>query len=313
MKRQIIIVVNPYCHQGKGWQRWMNIRDDVNRRLGLSASEIILEKGVVLEDTLSPVLDSNQTIIISAGGDGSIHYLVNYLLSLPQQQLEQITIGAIGLGSSNDFLKPYESKIQGIPVRININGPALQHDIGVVDYSCANGEAKRKYFIVNASFGVTAEANWKFNHPGPVLQWLKRTSTASAILYTAVSTIFQHHNTDCIVQFNQQEYKTAITNVNILKLPFVSGSFYYKQPIQRDDGWLSLNICSQMNRWEMITALHYLQHGIFNSSQKKQIAYGTSFQLSSASPVVFECDGETGWSDSVTISARPRVLNVLKS
>jgi diacylglycerol kinase (ATP) len=313
MKRPIIIVINPYCHQGKGWKRWMNIREDVNRTLGLSTSEMILEKGVVLKNTLEPILTNDRTIIISAGGDGSIHYLVNYLLSLPQQQVEQTTLGAIGLGSSNDFLKPFESKILGIPVRINVNGPALQHDIGVVDYSCANGEAKRKYFIVNASFGVTAEANWKFNHPGPLLQWLKRTSTASAILYAAVSTIIQHHNTDCTLHFNQQVFKTAITNINILKLPFVSGNFYYKQQIERDDGRLSLNLCSQMNRWEMVTALHNLQHGIFASSEKKQTAYSTTFQLSSSSPVVFECDGETDWSDSVIISVKPQVLKVLKS
>lgn len=313
MNRSIVILINPYCHEGKGWKRWTAIRNEVLQTLGYPATEIVLENGFLLQDALHTLPGSGESIILSAGGDGSIHYLVNYLLTLPKEQIHKLLLGAIGLGSSNDFLKPFSDKILGIPVRMNINGPVLRHDIGVVDYVNDTGDLNRKYFIVNASFGVTAEANWKFNHPGVVLKWLKRTSTASAILYTAISTIVHHQNTECTIKFNQRKIDTAISNINVLKIPYVSGSFYYKQPIQRDDGLLSVNICSQMSRREMIASMNKLQEGSFTGSAKKQTAFSTSFQLTSSRPVVFECDGETELASSVNISVQPRILHVLNS
>ena len=84
MQQQILFIVNPYCHQGKGWKRWLSVRDEMQRRMPAVTKEIILEKGLFLQDSLEPVLEASaQTCLISAGGDGSIHYLVNYLMGLP--------------------------------------------------------------------------------------------------------------------------------------------------------------------------------------------------------------------------------------
>lgn len=313
MRQQNLIIVNPYCHQGKGWKRWLSVSDEVQRRMPAGTKEIILEKGSSLQDTLGPVLeDSAQTCVISAGGDGSIHYLVNYLMSLPVTVREKMLIGVIGLGSSNDFLKPFGEKINGIPVRINTDRPSIRHDVGLAEYSNGNG-ILRKYFIVNASFGVTAEANWNFNHPGKLLQFLKKTTTSGAILYTALKTILLHHNQTCTLRYNDNEYQTAVSNINILKIPFVSGSFFYKQPIAPDDGRLSVNICSEMTKWELINVMQMLQKGQFNMRGKTRSAFSTRFQLSSQEQVVFECDGETDQSDRVTISILPHALHVLKS
>src|SRR5687767_3324052 len=101
-----IIVVNPDCHQKKGWKRWLSIRDDIYRYLPGSIEEIVLEQGTFMNQRLAPLLlQEGKKLLISAGGDGSINYLVNYLIKEKQKDLPSITLGAIGLGSSNDFLK----------------------------------------------------------------------------------------------------------------------------------------------------------------------------------------------------------------
>ena len=73
---------------------------------------------------------------IAAGGDGTINYLLNEILSNPSKTIiDEIQIGAIGLGSSNDFHKPmYSSRlINGIPCKVDFTNTE-ERDIGCITY-----------------------------------------------------------------------------------------------------------------------------------------------------------------------------------
>ena len=104
-----------------------------------------------------------------------------------------------------------------------------------------------------------------------------------------------------------------MSNINVLKVPFVSGSFFYDQPILRDDGNLSLNICYDMSKVELLAVLSKLQKGEFSATQKTKSAVVKKCLVSSDKPIIFECDGETEKSDSIQISVLPNVLNVLEN
>lgn len=307
-----VVIVNPYCHEGKGWKRWLRIRDEVNQKLSVPVKEVVIEKGLSLEEVFSALHDlSANTCIISAGGDGTIHFLVNYLLAYKQKQLESISVGAIGLGSSNDFLKPFGEKIRGIPVRISCDSGSSMHDVGVVSYSNNKSREYKKYFIVNASFGVTAEANWKFNHPDLFLKFLKKYFSEAAIGYTAISTILKYRNTQGTLSYGNKKFLTSISNINILKIPYVSGSFHYKQSITRSDGNLGLNVCFNMSPWELISVLGRLKNGSFPASSKTLSEFIQEFHFTASNPFVFECDGETEKTDTISISIMPHALKVL--
>src|SRR5688572_20415700 len=105
MQQQVYIFINPHCHQQRGWKRWLSIKSDVLRQHP-GAVEIVTEDVKDLEIHLNKILQSPEpSCFISAGGDGSIHALVNILLHARDIGNKQILLGAIGLGSSNDFLK----------------------------------------------------------------------------------------------------------------------------------------------------------------------------------------------------------------
>ena len=272
--QKAVIIINASCHQGKGWKRWQSIRGEVLQRLPAGCKEVVLEKGVILKELLQPHLGQNErTLIVSAGGDGSVHYLVNHLLKDGKEYASNVTLGAIGLGSSNDFLKPFGEKIKGIPVRINCGNGSLLHDTGMATYLDDANLEQKKFFIVNASVGVTAKANWNFNNPGFFLRMLKKQATGAAIVYTAVSTILGHRNQNLSLSFNERMLITSVSNINILKIPFVSGSFFYKQPVLPDDGQLALNICMNMSKRELLSVLNHLQKGNFTASNKTITQY----------------------------------------
>lgn len=303
------IIINPHCHQGRGWKRWQAIRNEVLKQIP-GSTEIVTENTDDLGWQLSHIFNSNEeSHIISAGGDGSLHQLCNELLRNGRQ--DKHIIGAIGIGSSNDFLKPFQSFVNNIPVRTNINKPCIAQDVGKVKFIDENNLKKEKFFIINASFGATAEGNWNFNNPSSILKWLKKTDTGMAITYTAITTILAYKNKKVIFRFNSEERDAAITNINILKIPFVSGSLYYKQNIFPDDGRLGLNVCMNMKKAQLFQTLLQLEKGIFTPSEKKLSAFTNNFQLSSNYPIIFECDGETEKITNVEISVLPKAINFI--
>lgn len=312
METKSIIIINPYCHQGRGWKRWVTVKNEVLQLFNHSAKELILEKGMSLDSVLPELLKEDQHYhIISAGGDGSLHFLINTLLKPFSINLENITLGAIGLGSSNDFLKPFTKKISNIPVRIDYSGPVIQHDVGLATYHAENGHYKNKYFIVNASFGATATANWNFNNPGNVLKFLKSHFTSGAILYTALTSILRHKNTDCSIKFNNRDMTISMSNINIIKKIFVSGSFWYNQEISANDGKLGFNMCRDMNTIELLKTLMQLGKGKFRPDEKKMTEIIYSFRLNSKKPLVFECDGEAEYANDISISVIPGAIKIL--
>lgn len=312
MNPRTLILINPECHQGHGWKRWLSVKSEVAKSLDSSWTEFVLEPGVNLSATLPGVLrNGNYKFIISAGGDGTMHYLVNTLLRSFPINIQDITLGAIGLGSSNDFLKPFNRKIKNIPTRIDLRSAVEKHDVGLAEYYDQSSQYNNAFFVVNASFGVTALANWNFNNPGNLLRFLKSKSTNAAIFYTALATILRYRNFHCCLNYNDRESHVAASNINILKKPFVSGSFWYDHKIKPDDGELRLCICKDMDKIDLLKILSQLMKGQFKPGEKTRSEIIHAFQLTSAQPVVFECDGETTMTNKVSIRIIPKAINVL--
>lgn len=312
-QRNIIVLINPNCHQGQGWKRWTSIKDEVRRSLGSDVSTVVLEAGLSLAESLrTMVIPGQETILISAGGDGTVNTLVNAVFNLQHpHNIADVIIGAIGLGSSNDFLKPFGARIGEVPVRIDVDGPVARWDAGRAIYLDGSNLQKTTYFVVNASLGVTASANWNFNNPDGILRWLKATSSRSAIIYTALKAIMRYRNANFRLLCDEDELILGASNIHILKIPYVSGNFRYDGPIAPDDGKLSLNICRNMTRMELMWILYHLSQGKFLTGRKTMSKMVTGLTVHSEKHIVFECDGETTMAKKIHISVVPQALNVL--
>jgi len=310
---KIAVLTNPAANNGKAGSKWQRIRDYALQELEESSGEQVIEEKFFTTDLLKKLIELGVDHFISAGGDGSVHYLINSLIGLVgPENCSQFTIGAIGLGSSNDFLKPFKNKIQRIPVKIDPTNSSLV-DIGVVEFDSPSGKRIKKYFIVNSGIGVTADANQLFNVGDGVIRWLKPRWVDGTIIYTAIKTILSHRNKIAEIKYSGTDKSINLSNLAMIKVPFVSGSFRYDQLINKDDGLLGLNYCEDMSRWELIKTLVDLSKGRFlrNGYTKRQSALVKELELSANDWIAVETDGEVELANNIKYSVIPKAINIL--
>ena len=241
--------------------------------------------------TVRQEIENGTRLFIAAGGDGTVSALADELARargwIP---LDAFTLGAVGLGSSNDFHKPYGPTIGGVPVRIVPSD--VRRDLCVARYATPDGSVHTRCFVISASVGLVAEANAFFNDGGGPERWLRGTWTGGAILYAAAHTIATWRNLAMRFRSAGRTERADVTNLSISKTAFVSGMFHYDRSVAPDDGLLAVHLCAGMSRREAMGALVDLARGRFQGRPKRRHWNSWRFSVAADAPMALELDGE---------------------
>jgi diacylglycerol kinase family enzyme len=231
-------------------------------------------------------------VFIAAGGDGTVNALGNALVEARDgHPLEAFIIGAVGLGSSNDYHKPYADRVRGIPVKANPE-KSRPRDVCRARYVAADGSQHQRHFIISASMGATAEANAFFNSGDRIQRWLKPRWTGGAILYSALATIATYRNIPARMVLDEEEFESDVTNLSVLKTPYLSGSFRFDTPVAKDDGYLSVNLCEGLSRLSTLGTLVDLARGKFIGRPGRRHWQARRLTVEPDRPAALELDGE---------------------
>ncbi|HLP93765.1 MAG TPA: diacylglycerol kinase family protein [Saprospiraceae bacterium] len=304
------VLVNLAANDGRAAARWESIAREVLEHLPPDTVVRTFRPPEEVEGLVQTWLNQGVDAFISAGGDGSANFLLNLLMRHTGEHAEQLWLGGIGLGSSNDFVKPKEHFIQDLPIRLDVK-TAAPADVGKAEWQTENRETHSRYFLANASMGVTANANWLFNHGDAVIRFLKKRWTDGAILYAALRSILGHRNLHALLAANDREYDIQLSNLAVLKSPYVSGSFCYDDPVTRNDGTLGINICTDMGIPGLIRVLYGLSKGRFRGSPHT-LSFATSdLRVHTMHAAALELDGEVVQCRSVRFTVCPGAIRLM--
>lgn len=307
----MLVLINPNAGGGQALRKWRSV-EPILRSVNPSFNEYILDGSVEAESTIAQALEDGETEFVAGGGDGTVNRILNTLLALTDKsQIQNISLGAIGLGSSNDFHKPIRQTrlIEGIPVSMDF-AAAASRDIGCITYD--DGQSyKTKYFLVNASAGVTAEANKFFNSPDKILRRLKRFHVSSAILYAATKTILYYNNIHAWVLSPETGLKAVdLSNLGVVKNPHFSGSLHYPTPADYSSGRFSVHLAHGFRRLALFSLLSNLARGRFDEGEKSCSWSTNALDVFADRPFAFECDGEILTTTRAHFSVLPKHLKV---
>lgn len=286
MTPRALIVLNPAAGAGTARSRFDAIRPELAARLPHRVVE--LDADGAWRRTLRRALDRGVRVVVAAGGDGTVHAVANGLLE--EDAPGDVVLGAIGLGSSNDFHKPVRDRIGGVPVRLDAAG-AAPRDVAIAHWAQA-GSGRSEAVLVSASVGIVARANAFFNDGDWLLTRLKRRWVAGAITYAALNTIARRPRLATRIHHPAGRWAGAVASLSVLETPHLSGSLRYDLPARPDDGAVTVAVIESSGRLTLLARLIGLQRGRFRDRRRTRhwVVPNVVVELGRAGPL--ELDGE---------------------
>ncbi|HQR21756.1 MAG TPA: diacylglycerol kinase family protein [Burkholderiaceae bacterium] len=285
-----LVVLNPAAHGGTGARRFEAISPAVASRL--DATIVLGRADAAWIGEVHSALARGVRVFVSAGGDGTAHALLNALIDAPgRPPLASLTLGAIGLGSSNDLLKPVRTRIDRVPVRLDL-ASAAPRDVVRCRY-VGETASRTECFLVSASLGVTACANARFSEEAPVARWLRKVSTPLAIACAAARTVAAWRDLPAELQTDGGAPELVeLCSLNVLKTEWVSGRFHLGHPIAADSGELDIALVADSDRLSLVADLLALLRGRFDGRPGHRFLRARSLDVRLQKETPLELDGE---------------------
>jgi len=296
----MLILVNTSSNGGRGAERWTR----VERALRDRGTAFTAYATRTAEDAARLVAESTDDVVVAAGGDGTVNGVLNAILRMRPTA----ALGAIGLGSSNDFHKPFDAAIEDVPVRL---GPPRAVDVGRATFVTADGTERTRHFCLNASVGLVADGNAFFNTDDAALLWLKRRNVDAAIAYTAVVNLIRFRPVHARVSLDGAPARTArFASLGILKRVHFAGGMRYDTPVTADDGHFDVAMWERTERPSLVRTLASLSRGRFRGLPGAKTWRARTVRIEPERPVHLELDGEVTKVLRAELTVIPKAIRV---
>ena len=301
----MMLAINPRAGGGAALRRWRRIEPKLTRNRDLEVE--IIDDPLRLPDLVARGIAAGHRTFLAGGGDGTVNALASALLETIGARR---TLGAVGLGSSNDFHKPVRSCFGGIPCRTDADH-ARSSDVGRLVIHDPDGGRAVRYWLINASVGITADANLRFNRSSGVLARLKRISTGAAIGAAALTTVLADRGRALEVEVDGRLLPgERFRNLGFVKNPNFSGCLRYDSPFEPRSGGFHVHAVGDVSLLRLLSLLAGLARGRFTGRAGTTSLKACSAHVSAPEPFAVEFDGEVMRASEVEVSIIPRGLEV---
>jgi diacylglycerol kinase family enzyme len=303
----MLIIVNERANAGNGARRWRNVEAAL-KSSGTTFDVVRTRSEADAERAVADAVRHGHDMVVAAGGDGTVNGVLNAILN----NGADVALGAVGLGSSNDFHQPFAryKRIAGVPVRVDA-AQATRADVGLATLTDPAGRTRTRYFALNASLGVVAQGNAFFNAPDATLRVLKKASVDVAIAYAAFVSIMRFTPIELDVSIDARPPQAMpLTAMGILKKVYFAGGMHYDTPVSADDGMFAVNVWEPMGRWSIVALILALYRGRFTGRRHTQAYRAGRVRIAAATPVDFELDGEVSKISQVDVEIVPRAVRL---
>ena len=301
MLNSFFIVINPSSGNTnfkKSWETITHFLKLKNINFSYSFTEYRKHEVIIVDKAIK----QGYRNIISVGGDGTLHHVVNGIMKQRYIKTSKIKLGVIPLGTGNDWIKTYNIP-NSIKKSIDIivkNNTILQ-DIGCIKLS--NG--KKEYFNNLAGTGYDGYVVKNLNN-------LKKIGSL-AFIVSGLYSLFSYKKTKYSISFNNKTINEKCLMILFGICKYSGGGLRVTKDPNPKDGLLDITIVKNISFLDLLFNVPKLYNGkivhhkkVSNFKTKKIIVKNTSNSNS-----FIEADGEIIGINSFNISILPNAIQFI--
>jgi YegS/Rv2252/BmrU family lipid kinase len=289
-----LVILNPAAGRGRARREWPRAAQAL-RQAGLHFDLVETSapgEGIELAQRAANDYDA----VIAAGGDGTVHEVVNGLL----RAKGGAALGLLPLGSGDDFLKmlpprdAVERLVQAVP--------------RPMDAGRIRADGAERYFANGMDIGFGAHAARNLRSVPRFLTGMGAYLGALALTLLRYPQLEVRLQLDEGLPFTQSTTMTAVMNGRAF-----GGSFHVCPGALADDGLLDLLIAQGVGRAEILALVPRIMRGTHCGDPRLRLARARRVLIESQSPLLVEADGEIVFETArrLEVETLPGALRVL--
>src|SRR4030042_1300081 len=296
------VIVNPAAGAGKTANKWPQIMSLVES-LGLDFEYDITEApGHAIELAISAV-EKGYELLVSVGGDGSIHEIVNGLYEAGGSA--NVAVGIINTGTGADYIRTI-----GVPRRykdackclLSPNRRAV--DLGVVEYT-KGGQRKKRLFVNFAGIGFDAEV------VKATTEKFKALGDMPSYLMGLFSTLMSYENRDVSIVVDGEHGERRVCTVMLNNGRYGGGGMLPAPNADPSDGFFDLVVIDDITKPDLIMSLPRIYRGTHLTHPKVTLMRDREVEITPTLTSAVQADGELLGEAPARFSVLPGALTVI--
>lgn len=296
-------IVNPNADSGRAWMAVAAIRPLVDEFGGADWSGTVYPTHAT--ELARQAAEAGCSLVIAAGGDGTVHEVINGLMQVPPQARPRL--GIVPMGSGNDFATSIG--IIGSPaetLKKIYTGQPKVIDLGVFE----TGDGKREYFDNTFGMGFDATVTIRTHRLTFIRGFMMYLVAVLQTITLNHDAPMMHITTD-LESWNEETIMMVVCNG-----PREGGGFLVAPGSDSSDGILNYACVSHVSRLMMLRLVPEVMKGTHGRFKQVRLGQLHRMQLQAERPVTIHADGEviSGFGTdvrNVTVEVVPSALEVM--
>ncbi len=300
------IIISKKSGNGKAFAQWPEVKDALVDK-GLQFSESFTEYVGHATELAREAIRGGFRKILAVGGDGTIHEILNGVMTQDEVPSSEITLAIVPVGSGNDWARLYDlPKESAAAVDLLTGGRTLLQDVVKVE-SVLDGEPSVRYMMNIGGLGIDAHVCYLFElekqkgKKGDI-QYFKCLVKGFAKYKCPLFKIY----VDDALFFEGDALSVALGNGK-----YCGGGMRQTPDALPDDGLIDLTVVEKIPKWRFAACAKHLFDGTIKKLSPVKSTQGRKIQIY-ASPASFvEVDGELVGNSPVKATIVPAAVKVI--
>lgn len=279
IRHQTKFLVNPNADMGRAWRTVADLRSLVEEFGGADWAGTVYPKHAT--SLAHQAAEDGYKLVIAAGGDGTVHEVINGLMRVPENARPRL--GIVPLGSGNDFAHTLGIRKNPVEALKQVfTGKPMRIDLGRFDI----GRGEYEYFDNTFGMGFDATVTIR-SHRLSMLRGFMM------YLVAVLQTIALNHEAPMMhIEADSGCWNEETIMFVVCNGPREGGGFSVAPEAAVNDGVLNFAAVSHVSRLMMLRLIPEVMNG--THGRFKQVRMGQLHQLTlhAERPITIHADGE---------------------